>query len=165
LTVSNVNTVTNSISFSANDPFNLNASGAATGTIKQIQSPAGSGNYPTTTATRFWMVTYFITTAAPGSAARPMLMRQVNLNPPQAVGEVIENLQIFYDILNAGSSPVTVTAAQEKPTDAQLPDIRDAYIILFARSQDQFNHTSQYFRNNLETVVSIRGLDFYNEFQ
>ena len=165
LTVSNVNTAANSISFSANDPFNLNASGAATGTIKQIQSPAGSGNYPTTTATRFWMVTYFITTAAPGSAARPMLMRQVNMNPPQAVGEVIENLQIFYDILNAGSSPVTVTAAQEKPTDAQLPDIRDAYIILFARSQDQFNHTSQYFRNNLETVVSIRGLDFYNEFQ
>jgi len=165
LTVSNVNTATNSISFSANDPFNLNASGAATGTIKQIQSPAGSGNYPTTTATRFWMVTYFITTAAPGSAARPMLMRQVNMNPPQAVGEVIENLQIFYDILNAGSSPVTVTAAQENPTSAQLPDIRDAYIILFARSQDQFNHTSQYFRNNLETVVSIRGLDFYNEFQ
>jgi len=165
LTVSNVNPATNSITFSANDPFDLNASGATTGTIKQIQSPAGSGNYPTTTATRFWMITYFITTAAPASAARPMLMRQVNMNPPQAVGEVIENLQIFYDILNVGSSPVTVTAAQEDPTSAQLPDIRDAYIILYARSQDQFNHTSQYFRNNLETVVSIRGLDFYNEFQ
>jgi prepilin-type N-terminal cleavage/methylation domain-containing protein len=165
LTVSNVNPATNSITFSANDAFDLNASGASTGTIKQIQSPAGSGNYPTTTATRFWMITYFITTATPGSAARPMLMRQVNMNQPQAVGEVIENLQIFYDILNVGSSPVTVTAAQEDPTNAQLPDIRDAYIILYARSQDQFNHTSQYFRNNLETVVSIRGLDFYNEFQ
>jgi prepilin-type N-terminal cleavage/methylation domain-containing protein len=165
LTVSNVNPAANSITFSSNDPFDLNASGASTGTIKQIQSPAGSGNYPTTTATRFWMITYFITTAAPGSAVRPMLMRQVNMNPPQAVGEVIENLQIFYDILNVGSSPVTVTAAQEDPTSAQLPDIRDAYIILYARSQDQFNHTSQYFRNNLETVVSIRGLDFYNEFQ
>jgi prepilin-type N-terminal cleavage/methylation domain-containing protein len=165
LTVSNVNPAANSISFSAGDAFDLNASGASTGTIKQIQSPAGSGNYPTTTATRFWMITYFITTASPGSAARPMLMRQVNMNPPQAVGEVIENLHIFYDILNVGSSPVTVSAAVEDPSSAQLPDIRDAYIMLYARSQDQFNHTSQYFRNNLETVVSIRGLDFYNEFQ
>lgn len=165
LTVSNVNPAANSITFSAGDAFNLNASGASTGTIKQIQSPAGSGNYPTTTATRFWMITYFITTAAPASAAQPMLMRQVNMNPPQAVGEVIENLQIFYDILNVGSNPVTVTAAVEKPSSAQLPDIRDAYIMLYARSQDQFNHTKQYFRNNLETVVSIRGLDFYNEFQ
>jgi prepilin-type N-terminal cleavage/methylation domain-containing protein len=165
LTVSNVNPAANSITFSANDAFNLNASGATTGTIGQIQNPAGSGNYPTTTATRFWMVTYFITTAAPASAVRPMLMRQVNMNPPQAVGEVIENLQIFYDVLNVGSNPVTVTAAQERPTDAQLPDIRDAYIILYARSQDPFNRTTQYFRNNLETVVSMRGLDFYNEFQ
>ncbi|HXX43850.1 MAG TPA: prepilin-type N-terminal cleavage/methylation domain-containing protein [Candidatus Acidoferrales bacterium] len=163
--VSTVNTVTNSVTFAANDPFNLNASGATSGTIKQIQTPVGSGNYPTTTATRFWLITYYISTAAPASAAQPMLMRQVNMNQPQAVGEVIENLQIFYDILNAGSSPVTVTAAQENPTSAQLPEIRDAYILLYARSQDPFNHTNRYFRNNLETVVSIRGLDFYNKFQ
>lgn len=165
LTVSTVSPTTNSITFNSGDPFNLNASGASTGTIKQIQNPAGSGSYPTTTATRFWMITYYISIAAPASAAQPMLMRQVNMNQPQAVGEVIENMQIFYDILNAGSNPVTVTAAQENPTSAQLPDIRDAYILLFARSQDPFNHTSQYFRNNLETVVSIRGLDFYNQFQ
>jgi hypothetical protein len=92
-------------------------------------------------------------------------MRQVNLKQPQAVGEVIENVQIFYDILNAGSSPVTVTAGQENPTDAQLPDIRDAYIILYARSENPYSQSRSYFRNNLETVVSIRGLDFYNEFQ
>ena len=121
-----------------------------------------SGRFNVTTATRVWMVTYYINNTSP---QRPLLMRQVNMNQPQAVGEVIENLQIFYDILNVGSSPVTVTAAQENPTSAQLPDIRDAYIILYARSQDTFNNTSQYIRNNLETVVSIRGLDFYNEFQ
>jgi prepilin-type N-terminal cleavage/methylation domain-containing protein len=163
--VSTVNPAANSITFAANDPFNLNASGATSGTIKQIQTPVGSGKYPTTTATRFWLITYYVSTAPPASAAQPFLMRQVNMNQPQAVGEVIENLQIFYDILNAGSSPVSVTAAQENPTSAQLPDIRDAYIMLYARSQDPFNHTNRYFRNNLETVVSIRGLDFYNQFQ
>jgi len=163
LCVSNVSAGANSITFTGGDPFNLNASGASTGTIAQIQQPPSSGNYPTTTATRFWMITYFIDNTNP---QRPQLMRQVNLNPPQAVGEVIENLQIYYDILNAGSNPITVTTEQEDPTTAQLPDIRDAYIIMYARSEvTAGQNTTQYIRNNLETAVSIRGLDFYNEFQ
>ena len=163
LYVSSVDTADNSIKFSSGDPFALNNSGASTGTLAQIQSPPpGSGNYPTTTATRVWMITYFIDNSNPN---RPVLMRQVNLKQPQAVGEVIENMQLFYDILNAGSSPVTVTAGQENPTQAQLPDIRDAYIILYARSENPYSQSGTYFRNNLETVVSIRGLDFYNEFQ
>jgi prepilin-type N-terminal cleavage/methylation domain-containing protein len=163
LCVSNVNPAANSITFSAGDPFNLNASGASTGTISQIQQPPASGTYPTTTATRFWMITYFIDNTNP---QRPLLMRQVNLNQPQAVGEVIENLQIYYDILNAGSNPVTVTTEQEDPTAAELADIRDAYIIMYARSEATFTqNSSQYLRNNLETAVSIRGLDFYNQFE
>lgn len=162
LCVSSVDAVANSITFRAGDPFGLNASGATSGTIAQIQSPPNSGNYPTTTATRVWMITYFIDNSNP---SRPELMRQVNLKQPQAVGEVIENMQIFYDILNAGSNPLTVSAGQENPTDAQLPDIRDAYIILYARSENPYSQNGTYFRNNLETVVSIRGLDFYNEFQ
>jgi len=161
LSVSAVNPAANSITFSAGDAFGLNSSGKTAGTISQIQSPPGSKVYPTTTATRFWMVTYYINNANP---ARPQLMRQVNLNPPQAVSEVIENLQIFYDILNSGSSPATVTSGQESPSDAQLPDIRDAYIILYARSENPYSQSNTYFRNNLETVVSIRGLDFFNEF-
>jgi prepilin-type N-terminal cleavage/methylation domain-containing protein len=162
LTVSAVNPGANSITFNGGDAFNLNSSGATAGTISQIQSPPGSKSYPTTTATRFWMVTYYVDNTNP---ARPQLMRQVNMNQPQAVGEVIENLQIFYDILNSGSSPATVTSGQESPTDAQLPDIRDAYIILYARSENPYSQSNTYFRNNLETVVSIRGLDFFNEFQ
>jgi prepilin-type N-terminal cleavage/methylation domain-containing protein len=162
LCVSTVDPATNSITFKSGDPFGLNASGATSGTIAKIQSPPGSGSYPTTTATRIWMITYFIDNSNPN---RPELMRQVNLKQPQAVGEVIENMQLYYDILNAGSSPVTVTAGAENPTQPQLADIRDAYIILYARSENPYSQSRTYFRNNLETVVSIRGLDFYNEFQ
>lgn len=162
LCVSTVNAAANTITFQSGDAFALNNSGKTSGTIKQIQNPSGSGIYPTTTATRVWMITYFIDNTNP---SRPELMRQVNLNPPQVVGEVIENLQIFYDILNAGSSPITVTAGQESPTQAQLADIRDAYILLYARSENPYSQSGTYFRNNLEAVVSIRGLDFYNEFQ
>lgn len=162
LCISTVNAATNTITFKSGDPFALNASGQTSGTITQIQNPSGSGIYPTTTATRIWMITYFINNTNP---SRPELMRQVNLNQPQAVGEVIENLQLFYDILNAGSSPITVTAGQENPTQAQLADIRDAYILLYARSENPYSQSRTYFRNNLESVVSIRGLDFYNEFK
>jgi prepilin-type N-terminal cleavage/methylation domain-containing protein len=150
---------TNSITFSSGDAFNLNNSGLATGTITQIQN--GSGGYPTTTATRIWMITYYIDNSTP---SRPMLMRQVNLNAAQPVGEVIENFQIFYDILNAGSTPPSVTTAVESPTNAQLTYIRDAYVVLFARSEFPYSQSGTYFRNNLSSVVSMRGMDFYNEF-
>jgi type II secretory pathway pseudopilin PulG len=161
MTVSGVNQAANSITFSQNDAFGLNDSGKGYGTIANIQSPAGSGTYPVTTATRVWMVTYYIDNSNP---SRPQLMRQVNLNPAKAVGDEMEHMQIFYDVLNAGSSPVTVTAEVEAPTLPQLPYIRDAYILLYARSDDPYSVTHAYVRNNLETVVSIRGLDFYNEF-
>jgi len=161
LTVSNVPTGGNSIQFSSNDAFALNASGQPAGTISQIMSPPSSGTFPTTTATRIWMITYYIDNSNP---QRPQLMREVNLRPAQAVGEVIENLQVFYDILNAGSTPPSVTPEVEAPSDAQLAYIRDAYVLLYARSENTYAQTGRYFRNNLETVVSMRGLDFYNEF-
>jgi prepilin-type N-terminal cleavage/methylation domain-containing protein len=164
LYVSSINSGANSITFSpssANDPFKLNNSGQTSGTIAQIQSPVNSGTYPTTTATRVWMITYYVDNSNP---LRPMLMRQVNLNAAQPVGEVIENFQIFYNILNAGSSPPSVTTAVESPTNLQLPYIRDAYVVLFARSEFPYSQSGTYFRNNLSSVVSMRGLDFYNEF-
>jgi len=149
----------NSITFSSGDAFDLNSSGQTNGTITQIQN--SNGTYPTTTATRVWMITYYIDNSTP---SRPMLMRQVNLNAAQPVGEVIENFQIFYDILTAGSSPPAVTTAVESPTNAQLPYIRDAYVVLFARSEFPYSQSGTYFRNNLSSVVSMRGMDFYNEF-
>jgi len=159
LYVSSISTTANSITFKSGDAFNLNNSGQTKGTITQIQN--GSGGYPTTTATRVWMITYYIDNS---NAQRPMLMRQVNLNAAQPVGEVIENFQIFYDILNAGSSPPAVTTAVESPTNAQLPYVRDAYVVLFARSEFPYSQSGTYFRNNLASVVSMRGMDFYNEF-
>lgn len=168
LTVSSVNLASNQIVFnSATDPFALNNSGKTSGTIAQIQSPAGSLSYTTTTATRVWMVTYYIanSTGSVGNPAVPMLMRQVNMRTAQPVGEVIENMQFYYDVLTAGSSPPVVTPEVANPTAAQLPYVRDAYVLLYARSETPYIVSQQYFRNNLETVVNIRSLNFYNQFQ
>jgi len=161
MTISSVNKAANSITFSTGDAFGLNTSGQTHGTISNIESPAGSGTFPVTTATRVWMITYYVDNSNP---SRPQLMRQVNLKPATAVGDEVEHLQVFYDVLNAGSQPVTVSAEVENPTLAQLPYIRDAYIILYARSDSKFSLSNNYVRNNLETIVSIRGMDFYNRF-
>jgi len=174
LTVTAVNVGANTITFGCGDAFNLNCSGKATGTVTQMQN-GGTWNNVTVTATRVWMVTYYISTAFPATPLRPMLMRQVNFNAAQPVGEVIENMQIFYDVLNAGSTPPTLLAPAENEDPlgtvgagwgvGSLPYVRDCYIILFARSENAYSQTRTYLRNNLQTVVSIRGLDFYNEFR
>jgi hypothetical protein len=168
LSISSVNLATNQIVFnSATDPFALNNSGMTSGTIAQVHSPAGSLTYTTTTATRVWMITYYLANSAGtvGNPPVPMLMRQVNMRTAQPVGEVIENMQFYYDVLTAGSSPPVVTPEVANPTAAQLPYVRDAYVLLFARSEHTYSVSQQYFRNNLETVVNIRSLNFYNEFR
>jgi type II secretory pathway pseudopilin PulG len=171
LTVTAVNLPGNALTFACGDPYNLNCSGQATGTITQMQNGALGWTGVTVTATRVWMVTYYVSTAAPASLMKPMLMRQVNMNAPQPVGEVIENMQIFYDILNPGASPPALLAPteQEDPVTTSgfgsLAYVRDCYVLLYARSENPYSQSNLYFRNNLQTVVSIRGLDFYNQFQ
>ncbi len=148
LYISNVSLGANKITISAGDPFGLNgASILPTGTV---------------TATRVWMITYYVDNS---DSTKPQLMREVNLKGATAVGDVIENLQVFYDILDPGSSPPAFAATQlEAPTYAQLPYIRDAYVFLGARSSDSYMQNGRYFRNNLETAISIRSLNFYNQF-
>ena len=165
--VSSTNLAANTITFLAGDPFGLNSSGQPVGTITGIQSATNTYGNPVT-ATRIWMITYFISNADP---QQPMLMRQVNLNTPEAVGESIENMQLFYDILNPGSNPPALLASGAGSTQWEsIPAgdnayIRDTYIVLSARSDATLFQTGQYFRDNLSTMVSMRGLDFYNEFQ
>jgi prepilin-type N-terminal cleavage/methylation domain-containing protein len=143
------NTGSNSITLAPGDAFGLNGGTLPGGTI---------------TATRIWMITYYVDNS---NSQLPLLMREVNLNGATAVAQVIENLQLFYDVVESGQQNPPVLAGQgiENPTYAELPYIRDAYIWLFARSEQKYLQTGQYFRNNFETAVSVRGLDFYNEFK
>jgi prepilin-type N-terminal cleavage/methylation domain-containing protein len=149
-TITAVNTTTNTITMAHGDAFGLNG-GATVSTAS------------TWTATRVWMITYYIDNS---NSLRPQLMREVNLKGANAVGDVIENLQVFYDMLDPNANPPAILSPQEQesPAIANLPYIRDAYVFLAARSESSYSSTGKYFRNNLETVVSIRGLAFYNEY-
>ena len=77
--------------FDAGDAFNLNGrTGTETnGTILQLQNLTGGvpdGTYPPTSATRIWMITYFLF-VPPSDTEHSQLMREVNFNAPQPVAE------------------------------------------------------------------------------
>ncbi len=147
------------VNFLPNDAFGLNATGQPSGTILNIQNGVASpgGPYPPTTCTRIWMVTYFLNTTNP---LRPMLMREINFRPAQPVAEVIEDLSISYDI-NGGppsfGGPIVPTYSPNS--------IRKVNLSLGSRSDSAFSQNQAYFRNNLQTQVSVRSLAFFNDFQ
>lgn len=147
------------LTFAAGDAFGINGQLAASGTIAQMQTAPGV--FPPTSATRIWMVTYYIdANTFPG---RPQLMRQINFNAPQVLGQVIEGLQVSYDVMNA-----VATAPPNNARNIVAPDspsqIRKINLYLAARSENPYSVTKQYFRANLLTQVGLRGLSFQNRY-
>jgi prepilin-type N-terminal cleavage/methylation domain-containing protein len=158
--VSSVNGQT--LKFLAGDPFNLNATGLAAGTIAQLESPpANSGVFPPTTATRIWMITYYLDTQT--NPLHPVLMRQINFNTPEEVGEVIEDLAFSYDLTEPSLIPPVSTVSNITGTDTP-GQIRKINVFLSARSENPLITTKQYYHNNLTTSANIRSLCFFNQF-
>jgi prepilin-type N-terminal cleavage/methylation domain-containing protein len=157
------------INFATGDPAGLNQTGKPNGTVANLAVAATP-----TTITRVWMVTYYLDVVT--NPARPQLIRQVNYpgfpaaapaNPPQAVGEVIENLQLSYDII--GSQDAVGTYGAAGPGDAPTsiaPDTPFAFravnVYLGGRSEYPYTMTNppQFLRNSMSTQVSIRSLSF-----
>jgi prepilin-type N-terminal cleavage/methylation domain-containing protein len=146
--------------FDKGDPFNLNGRSDPQGTIEQLQTPFGSGVYPPTTATRVWMITYYLD--ATTDPKRPALLRQVNFNTPRPVGEVLEDLQISYDVVDGATNPTDV----KQPAPPDTPNqIRKVNLYLAGRSDAPYTLTNTFFRNNLLTQVSLRSMSFVSRYQ
>ncbi len=157
------------INFATGDPAGLNLTGLPNGTVANLAVAATP-----TTITRVWMVTYYLDVVT--NPAKPQLIRQVNYpnypaatpaNPPQAVGEVIENLQFSYDIVDSQDAAGTYGLAG--PGDAPTsiaPDTPFAFravnVYLGGRSEYPYTMTNppQFLRNSMSTQVSIRSLSF-----
>jgi prepilin-type N-terminal cleavage/methylation domain-containing protein len=157
------------ITFAAGDPAGLNATGLPNGTVAALSVAATP-----TTISRVWMVTYYLDVVT--NPAKPQLIRQVNYpgypaaapaNPPQAVGEVIENLSFSYDIVNSADPAGTygIGGPGNAPTSI-APDTPFAFravnVYLGGRSEYPWTWTNPpaFFRNSLSTQVSIRSLSF-----
>ena len=150
------------LTFNAGDPFNLNGRTATetSGTIKQLQNAGGT--YPLTSATRVWMITYYLAVPA-GDTTHPQLMREVNFNTPQAVAEVLENLQFAYNLAD-GTSPAPVNQATVPAADTEN-QIRSVNVYMGARSTSTTAGSGQYARTNLATQVALRSMAYFNTYK
>lgn len=147
------------LTFGSNDIFNLNQRNDPSGTIKQLQTPPGSGTYPPTTATRIWMITYYLDNVSDPQHVR--LVRQVNFNPPQPVGEVLENLQFTYNFVDGVTNPSNQPTV---PVGLSESQIRAVNLFLGARSTATSTKTRKYLRTNLATQVSLRSMAYVSRY-
>jgi prepilin-type N-terminal cleavage/methylation domain-containing protein len=151
------------MNFAKGDPYDLNGRTDPAGTIYQLQSSTSpSVTYPPTTATRIWMVTYYLDNTNP---AGPRLMRQVNFFTPEPVAESIEALWITYNFVNGTLCGASCSNQPIPPAGMSANQMMSTNIFLGARSDAAFGWTKQTFRDNLIAQISLRGLAFTNEFQ
>ena len=147
------------LTFKPGDAFDLNGRNDAGGTINQLQS---GGVFPTTLATRIWMISYYLDNVTAPPYTR--LIRQVNFNPPVPVGETLENLQFTYNFVDGVNNPANQPTV---PAGNSESNIRSVNVYLGARSSHAVREGSQlvYARSNLMTQVSLRSLAYVNRYQ
>ncbi len=143
------------------DKFGFNQTGASQGTIIQLQNPPGA--WPSVTATRLFMVTYYLDNVA--DPLRPRLMRQLNFNTAQPVGDVIEALTVRYNFVDASTPPTFYAKQSAVPAGLSESNIRSVNVFLGARSNRAQSKTSKYLRDNMSTQVSLRSLSYFNKYQ
>jgi hypothetical protein len=153
------------LTFNPNDFFNLNGrtTTETAGTIRQLQNLAGgvpNGTYPPTSATRIWMVTYYLDGVT--DPTHPMLMRAVNFNTPQPVAETLENLQFAYNFAD-GTNPAPVNQFTVPAGDTEN-QIRSVNVYMSARSASRASDT-KYVRTNLTTQVALRSMAYFNNYK
>ncbi|HKW57967.1 MAG TPA: prepilin-type N-terminal cleavage/methylation domain-containing protein [Candidatus Acidoferrum sp.] len=150
--------------FNGGDGLNLNARTDPQGTMIQLENTDVSGNpngsFPPTTATRIWMVTYYLDNIA--AAPNTRLIRRVNFNPGQPVGETIENLQFLYNFVDGVLNP---SGQPTVPLTESESQIRSVDVTLGARSTNPWGKNHLYLRNNFTTQVSLRSMAYVDRYK
>jgi hypothetical protein len=154
----------NVLNFATGDAFGLNGRTDPHGTILQLRNagcttPANC--WPPTTVTRIWMITYYLDNLADPTHVR--LIRRVNFNPGNPVGETLENMQFTYNFVDGVNNPVNQTSVPAGNTEAQ---IRSVSISLGARSNNMVREGNKllYSRDNLVTQISLRSMAYVNNY-
>lgn len=157
------------LNFTGGDAFGLNGrtTTEAAGTILQLQNVAGgkpNGVYPPTSATRVWMITYYLDKTT--DTQHPRLMREVNFNTPQPVAESIEYVQFLYNFADGTAIPPVLQASV--PATNSENQIRSVHVYLNARSpmvSANTMSTMKYSRTSLDTHITLRSMAYSNTYQ
>ncbi len=167
------------ITFNGGDPFQLNQFVSnLNGTIDDLIVLA-----PTTaqsaTVSRIRMITYYLDNTL--DTITPRLIRHMNWGNPavalnkrgRTVAFAIENMQFTYDMVDGATNPSNVrmvaadltTAGSCAPLACSPNQIRKVNIYLAGRSTDRFSTTKNYFRNSLNTQVSLRSMALVDRYK
>jgi prepilin-type N-terminal cleavage/methylation domain-containing protein len=154
----------NVLNFAPGDAFGLNGRTDPNGTILQLRNAGcttSANCWPPTTVTRIWMITYYLDNLADPTHVR--LIRRVNFNPGNPVGETLENMQFTYNFVDGVNNPVNQTSVPAGNTEAQ---IRSVSISLGARSNNMVREGNKmlYSRDNLVTQISLRSMAYVNNY-
>jgi type II secretory pathway pseudopilin PulG len=141
--------------FAANDPFGLNQTGLPNGTLVNLKN---GSTYPPTTVIRVTMVTYYLDNVT--IAGHVQLIRRVNFNTGQTVGDTMQNLQFTYNFNDAVAVNETTI-----PTGYSESQIRSVNILIGARSDNMNQASGKYIRTSVQTQVSLRSMAFINEYK
>jgi len=151
------------LTFGSGDPYHLNQRTDTSGTIVQIQNTTNgipNGTYPATNATRIWMVSYYLDNVTDPNHVR--LVRRLNFQPSQPVGETLEVLKFFYNYKDSTATPPTEQPGV--PTGDSENEIRSVNVVVSARSTYSDPSTGKYLRDSLTTQVSFRSMAFVNRY-
>ena len=146
------------ISFASGDPMNLNQPGAPAGSITQIGN--GDGTFPVTTATRVYLITFYLDFNE--DPTTPRLVRRINNDTGRTVALILENLQLSYDLVDGVNNPTAVKAPSAPNSASQ---IRKTNVLLSGRSAMQNRQTGEFLRRSLTTQVSLRSLSYIDRYQ
>lgn len=142
--------------FASGDSMNLNQRTAPAGTVMQLANQ--DGTFPSTTATRIWMITYYIDADDPDS---PRLMRVLSDGTPRSVALDIADLQFTYDLVDGTTNPANV----DEPVSPNSPaQIRKVNVRLSAQSRARESSTGEIRRQRLTTHVALRSLTFVDRY-
>jgi prepilin-type N-terminal cleavage/methylation domain-containing protein len=163
-TVTSVNAQT--LNFGPGDSFNLNGrtTTEAAGTILQLQNVTNgqpNGTYPPTSATRLWMITYFLDDTT--DPVHPRLMREVNFNTAQPVAESIEYVQFLYNFADGTATPPVQQPTV--PNNDNENETRVVNVQLDARSAEISASTMKYVRASLTTQVALRSMAYFDTYE
>jgi type II secretory pathway pseudopilin PulG len=155
---------TNVLNFAPGDAFGLNGRTDASGTVLQLRNTGcttSANCWPPTTVTRIWMISYYLDNVSDPIHVR--LVRRVNFNPGNPVGETLENMQFTYNFVDGVNNPVNQASVPVGNTEAQ---IRSVSIALGARSNSLVREGNKtiYARHNLSSQVSLRSMAYVNAY-
>lgn len=139
------------------DAFHFNQRTASSGSIMQIRSGT---TFPTTSATRVTMVTYYLDSTSVAGQAR--LMRREGFQTERLVGMGIENLQLTFDIVDGTTNPTNQVDAVAPNSPSQ---IRKVNLFLASRSDQQLRQTGRQMRSSISTQVSLRSMSFMDRYR